>query len=250
MVDRVAARLRNATDSEYVPLTQRVARAVRLPALGDRENPFHPLRYCRALGSAVDKLGFKGEERQAVVKAFEVPLQKPLVAVYSALNKRLEQQGVPDGEAVSYSNATAGVRAAAADGRAAAQPAHTAGAAAGAAANTGVISEASPAAASVSCTTAEQLLTALFQRMNAKIAGGIGGTVPAVPVPAMALDHRGHAGAGPDDAGFRRQRPVGFATRCRPSRPPVGRAGRRSAFRSSSPRSTRRCSHRSTKCSG
>src|SRR5512137_782353 len=131
MVDRVAARLRNATDSEYVPLTRRVARAARLPALGDRGNPFHPLHYCRALGSAVDKLGFKGEERQAVVKAFEVPLQKPLLAVYSALNQRLEQQGVTDGEAASYGSATAGVRAAVATAEPAPRPARTAGAVAG-----------------------------------------------------------------------------------------------------------------------
>ena len=210
MVDRVAARLRNATDSEYVPLTQRVARAVRLPALGDRESPFHPLRYCRALGSAVDKLGFKGEERQAVVKAFEVPLQKPLLAVYSALNKRLEQQGVPDGEAASYSNGTAGVRAAAATAEPAAQPAHTAGAVAGAAANTGLTSEAAPAPApaSVSCTTAERLLTALFQRMNARIAGGIGGAVPAVPAPAMVLDHADTQALGPTTQGFAGSVPV------------------------------------------
>ena len=201
MVDRVAARLRNATDSEYVPLAQRVVHAVRLPTLGDRENPFHPLRYCRALDSAVDKLGFKGEERQAVIKAFEVPLQKPLVAVYSALNKRLEQQGVPDGEAVSYSNATAGVRAAAAEAGGAHRPAPP-GSAAGAAANTGVTPEASPAAASANCTTAEQLLTAMFQRMNAKIAGGIGGTVPTVPALSAALDHPDTHALGPTTQGF------------------------------------------------
>src|SRR5512137_1186704 len=70
MVDRVAARLRNATDAEYAPLTQRIARATRVPSLGDRENPFHPLRYCRALGVAIDKLGFRGEERQTIIKAF------------------------------------------------------------------------------------------------------------------------------------------------------------------------------------
>ncbi len=199
MVDRVAARLRNATDSEYVPLSQRVVRAARLPALGDRENPFHPLRYCRALGSALDKLGFKGEELQAVIKAFEVPLQKPLVAVYSALNKRLEEQGVPDGEAASYTNATAGVRAAAAE--ATAQSAHAA-AAAGAAANNGPVTEASQAAASVSCTTAEQLLAAMFQRMNAKIAGGIGGTVPVLPASESARDHLDTHALGPTTQGF------------------------------------------------
>jgi hypothetical protein len=199
MVDRVAARLRNATDSEYLSLTRRVARAVRLPALGDRENPFHPLHYCRALGSAVDKLGFKGDERQAVVRAFEVPLQKPLLAVYAALNQRLEQQGVPDGEAASYGNATAGVRAAAATAEPAAQSARAAGAVARAAADRGLTSEAAPVPASVGCTTAEQLLTALFQRMNARIAGGIGGTVPA---PAMVLDHADTHALGPTTQGF------------------------------------------------
>jgi hypothetical protein len=199
MVDRVAARLRNATDSAYVPLAQRVISAVRLPTLGERENPFHPLRYCGALGSALDKLGFKGEERQAVIKAFEVPLQKPLVAVYSALNKRLEEQGVPDGEAASYTKATAGVRAAAAE--ATAQSAHAA-AVAGAAANSGLIPEPSRAVAPVNCTTAEQLLTAMFRRMNAKIAGDSGGTVPAVAVPESALDHPDTHALGPTTRGF------------------------------------------------
>lgn len=200
MVDRVAARLRNATDSAYVPLAQRVVRAVRLPTLGDRENPFHPLRYCGALSRALDKLGFKGEERQAVIKAFEVPLRKPLLAVYSALNERLAQQGVPDGEAVSYGNATSGVRAASAE--AAARPAHAAGAPAGAAAYSGSIPEASRVVASVTCTTAEQLLTAMFQRMNARIAGGIGGAVPAASVPESALDHPDTHALGPTTQGF------------------------------------------------
>jgi hypothetical protein len=168
---------------------------VRLPTLGDRENPFHPLHYCRALDSAVARLGFKGDERQTVIKAFEGPLQKPLVAVYSALNKRLEQQGVPDEEAVGYGNATAGVRATAV------RPTRSTGSATGTASNAGVVPEAPPAAASVSCTTAEQLLTAMFQRMNAKISGGIGGTAPGVPVPA-ALDHPDAHVLGPTTQGF------------------------------------------------
>jgi hypothetical protein len=203
MVDRVAARLLNATDSEYIPLTQRVVRAVRLPGLGARDNPFHPLRYCLALGSALDKLGFKGDERQAVVKAFEVPLQKPLVAVYSALNKRLEQQGVPDGEVASYSNATAAVRAAAATAEAASHPAHTAGAVAGPTANPSLTPDASRTPASLSCTTAEQLLSALFQRMNAKVAGGIVGALPA-----MVLDHADAQTLGPTTQGFAGSVPV------------------------------------------
>jgi len=208
MVDRVAARLRNATDSEYVPLAQRVAHATRLPALGDRENPFHPLRYCRALGSAVDKLGFKGDERQAIVKAFEVPLQTPLLAVYAELNKRLEQQGVPDGDASSYNAATAGVRAAAVSGEPTPPSTPTAGGIAGVAGSAVQAAAASASAASVGCTTAEQLLAALFQRMNANLAGGIRGSVPVVPAPTVALDlpdsigptTQGFAGCAPESA--------------------------------------------------
>ena len=92
MVGRVASRIRNAADAAYTPLTQRIARALNMPGLGDRENPFHPLRYCRALGDAVDKVGFKGEERQTVVKAFDAALQGPLVTMYAELNKQLEDQ--------------------------------------------------------------------------------------------------------------------------------------------------------------
>ena len=200
MVDRVAARLRNATDSEYVPLARRVARAVRLPALGDRENPFHPLRYCRALGSAVDKLGFKGDERQAIVKAFEAPLQKPLLAVYSALNKRLEQQGVSDGDASSYNTATAGIRSTAGSDEPTPPSGHAPRSVAGAARNAVPSAQSAPAASSVGRNTAEQLLAALFHRMNAKFAGGVGGAAPVVPALAMALDQPD--ALGPTTQGF------------------------------------------------
>jgi hypothetical protein len=202
MVERVAARLRNATDSEYVSLTQRVARALKLPALGDRDSPFHPLRYCRALGSAVEKLGIKGEERQAVVKAFELPLQEPLRAVYAALNERLEQQGVPDGELVSRGYAPAAARSATSTTETAAHSAEIARPLAAAAASTGPGPDASPASAPVGGTTAEQLLTALFQRMNARIAGGIGGAAPGVSAHSMALDHADTQALGPTTRGF------------------------------------------------
>ena len=74
-----------------------------------------------------------------------------------------------------------------------------AGTVAAAAASTGLTSDAAPAPASAGRTTAEQLLTALFQRMNARIPGGIGGTVPA---PAMVLDHADTHALGPTTQGF------------------------------------------------
>ena len=59
------------------------------------------MRFCRALGDAIDKLGFKGDQRHSVMKAFDVSLLKPLVAVYTALNNDLEGKGVQEGGAAS-----------------------------------------------------------------------------------------------------------------------------------------------------
>ncbi|MGH6612408.1 MAG: DUF1631 family protein, partial [Burkholderiaceae bacterium] len=93
VIDRFSSRIRNAADASFTPLTQRLARAFQIPGLGDRENPFHPVRFCRALGDAIDKLGFKGDQRHAVLKAFDVSLLKPLIAVYNALNDELQGKG-------------------------------------------------------------------------------------------------------------------------------------------------------------
>ncbi|HET9023424.1 MAG TPA: DUF1631 family protein [Burkholderiaceae bacterium] len=208
MVDRAAARLRNAADSEYGSLTQRVARALRLPALGGRENPFHPLRYCRALGTAVDKLGFKGDERQAIIKAFEVPLQKPLVEVYSTLNAKLERQGVPDGEQVRVNAPVAGGRVASDTAGPAPQSNHVGGSVAAGSTAVSPASEAAREAGAVHGTTAEQLLTALFQRMHARPVASLSGAVPAVPSAAM---HEHLDALGPTTHGFAGSVPIAAA---------------------------------------
>jgi hypothetical protein len=164
MVDRVAARIRNAADSSFTPLTQRLARVLNIPGLNDRDNPFHPVRYCRALGDAIDKAGFKGDQRHAVLKAFDAALLKPLVAMYTDLNKQLEQRGVQEAAAVSgfkntmvgggFRNTVVGAR------------------------NT----QAPPVTGQITGATAEQLLSALYHRMQVQPVGGAGvGVMPAFP---------------------------------------------------------------------
>jgi len=189
----------------------------------------------------------QGEERQAIVKAFEAPLQKPLLAVYSALNERLAQQGVPDGDLSSYSAATAGVRSAAS----AAEPAPSSNPATGVgagAARAGVEAPAASPAAALAATaaggtTAEQLLAALFQRMNARIAGGIAErrrccrltSTPRIRWARRHSDSRQRPAAVPAAAAVApalAAAPAGLGV-------PVQFAA-----------IDRRCSHRSTKCSG
>ena len=165
VVNRFSSRIRNAADASFTPLTQRLSKALQIPGLGDRENPFHPVRFCRALGDAIDKLGFKGDQRHAVLKAFDVSMLKPLVAVYTALNNELEGKGVQEG---AVQSAGTGFR------------------------NTmigsgGRITQGSPGGVShgpITGATAEQLLSALYQRMQVPtVPGGARAQMPHTQMP-------------------------------------------------------------------
>ncbi len=160
MVDRFASRVRNAADGQYGPLTQRLANVLGVPGLGDRDNPFHPIRFCRALGEAVDKLGFKGEERLVVIRAFEAGLTKPLIAVYTELNKQLQDQGVQE-QAAGFKNSVMGFR--------------------NTFVGTGRPTQQGATAGIVSGATAEQLLTALYQRMQLPLMPPGGVTITMAP---------------------------------------------------------------------
>jgi hypothetical protein len=179
MFDRLAARIRNAADSSFTPLNQRIATIIGVPALNDRENPFYPLRFCRALGAAIDKLGFAGEERQVVLKAFDASMLTPLVGLYKQLNTDLERRGVQEAAAASGFKNT-GFRNTVMDagGR------NTRGGAAGIGSMTGA--------------TAEQLLTALYQRMQYSSGHhGAAAGMPATPAMPALPAHPGAMSASP-----------------------------------------------------
>ncbi|MBA2413603.1 MAG: DUF1631 family protein [Burkholderiaceae bacterium] len=161
VIDRFSSRIRNAADASFTPLTQRLAKALQIPGLGDRENPFHPVRFCRALGDAIDKLGFKGDQRHAVLKAFDVSLLKPLVAVYTALNDELEGKGVQEGAAASSFKNT-GFRNTMVGGA-------------------GRSTQGGQTPGAITGTTAEQLLSALYQRMQVPTVPGGARPVPSMP---------------------------------------------------------------------
>ena len=165
MVDRVASRIRNAADSAFTPLTQRMAAVLGLPALGDRDNPFHPIRFCRALGEAVETAGFKGDDRRSVIKAFDSVLQRPLVETYRELNGQLEQRGVQEVHSVAaFKNTVAGFR--------------------NTMAGTGRVTQAGQVTGVITGATAEQLLSALYHRMQVQPGVGVVGA-PVAPTAAL-----------------------------------------------------------------
>jgi hypothetical protein len=167
-VDRVASRILNAAEAAFTPLTQRLATVLNVPAMGQRDNPIHPLRFCRALCEAIDKAGISGDERHPLLEAFEAAMLKPLVQTYTELNRQLEQRGVEEVATVSgYKNTGAGFRATKT----------------GPARNTQV----GPAPGAMTGTTAEQLLSALYHRMQVQPATGMAraaadGVIQSVPL--------------------------------------------------------------------
>jgi hypothetical protein len=167
LLDRFAARIRNAADEQFGPLTQRLAAVLKVQGLTDRENPFHPVRFCRALAEAVDKLGFKGDQRLTVVKAFDGALGGPLTDLYRELNRQLQDQGIEgrNTAATAFKNSMAGFR--------------------NTFAATGRPSQVGGSVGAITGATAEQLLSALYQRMQLPIGGFPVHGTPVVPITAI-----------------------------------------------------------------
>jgi len=168
MLDRFAARIRNSVQEHYSELTQLLAVALKVPGLGDRQNPFHPIHYCTALAEAVDALGFKGDQRLAVIKAYDNALGHPLDEMYGELTRQLRQQGIEErsGAATAFKNSMAGFR------------------------NTFVAagrpSQGGGSVGAITGATAEQLLSALYQRMKVPMVGPAPtGAVPVAPATGM-----------------------------------------------------------------
>jgi hypothetical protein len=168
MLDRFAARIRNAVNEHFSELTQLLAVALKVPGLGDRQNPFHPIHYCTALAEAVDALGFKGDQRLAVIKAYDNALAHPLDEMYGELTRQLRQQGIEErsGAATAFKNSMAGFR------------------------NTFVAagrpSQGGGSVGAITGATAEQLLSALYQRMKVPMMGPAPtGAVPVAPATGM-----------------------------------------------------------------
>lgn len=96
VVDRMGARLRNAVDDGFSVLNQRLANLLRSPKLGDRDNPFHPMRVAAALSDAIEGRKLHGEARIAMLKGFEQVLREPLAQIFEEMNLRLAAEGVSD----------------------------------------------------------------------------------------------------------------------------------------------------------
>ncbi len=169
VVDRMSARLRNAADETYSHFHQRSANLLRVPRLGERDNPFHPLRVATALVSAIEARGLSADVRVAVLPAVELQLAAPLSQLYAELDAQLAARGVSDvADATLLRNTANGVR----------RLLHEAAA-------PGVADPRAPASTPRgSSAHAEQLLVALYQHLRVAGPDAVGPATPAGGAPA------------------------------------------------------------------
>jgi hypothetical protein len=94
LLDASASRVRNRADDAYTSIRLRLANALREPEVRDTENPFRPSMFFRALHTALTKLAVLDERTvMQLLPRFDAPMVKPLMETYAALDRHLSAQG-------------------------------------------------------------------------------------------------------------------------------------------------------------
>jgi hypothetical protein len=93
LVDRAAARIRNANDEQYSMLRLRVAGMSGEVDLRDVEFPFRPAVFYRAVHGALDRAGVAPAACLNVLARFDRPVAALVAAAYRALDKHLNTRG-------------------------------------------------------------------------------------------------------------------------------------------------------------
>lgn len=186
LVEAAAARALNAVEEHYSSLKLRVANLIRDFEIRESEFPFRPALFFRALHRAIEELGtLSDKELVELLPRFDGPMIKPLVEVYRELDGQLKGQGY--GAEVTPVTAWRNTM----RGR------HTLGGGTGSGTHGGGGSSGGSSGGSgMSAIGAEQLLAALYQRMNlpmvsagempgagTAVAGSPVGTLPVVSAP-------------------------------------------------------------------
>lgn len=181
VVERAAARIRNATEDEYRALRLRVAGMSGEVDLRDGEFPFRPALFSRAVNDALEKCKVAQEQRLKLLPRFDRPLSAVVGACYAAIDHQLAQGGHSANVQASGGRATLLRRLA--RGSPSRLGAETRPLEQGFG-DTPWGGEAAEGSAIRSGAQAEEILRALYQRIRAPVAmvglpGGVGGPVAA-----------------------------------------------------------------------
>lgn len=160
LVEAAASRALNSVDDEYTSVKLRIANLVRDPEIREAESPFRPALFFKALHRSIEGLKvLNDDELVQILPLFDGPLTKALIDVYKELDRFLQGQGYSADIArpTVWRNTTRGRL--------------TQGTATGTGAGTGTGGAGNTQAAGdegggVFGPNAEQILQALYQRLN------------------------------------------------------------------------------------
>jgi hypothetical protein len=94
LVERAAARIRNATDDVYSSVKLRLANLVKEAEIRDIDSPFRPAMFYRATHRALERIGTRSDDLLELLQQFEGPLVKTAAAAYRGLDAHLKSQGL------------------------------------------------------------------------------------------------------------------------------------------------------------
>ena len=93
-INEVTARFRHAAEEPLRDLNIRVAILFEQDTINERENPFRPFLFARAIASAVDQLGDLGELNGALFDHVTQALEGSVATIYGNVNAHLAEHGI------------------------------------------------------------------------------------------------------------------------------------------------------------
>lgn len=93
-IDEVTRRFRHAAEEQLRDLNIRIAILFEQDTISERENPFRPFLFARALATAVDNMGQLIENNQALFNRLATDIEPAITSIYEAVNRHLSDYGI------------------------------------------------------------------------------------------------------------------------------------------------------------
>ena len=93
-INKVTSRFRHTAEEELRDLNIRIAILFEQDTINERENPFRPFLFVRAIATAVDNMGQLIENNQPLFDQLATDIEPAIAAIYGAVNRHLSDNGI------------------------------------------------------------------------------------------------------------------------------------------------------------
>ena len=93
-INEVTSRFRHSAEEELRDLNIRIAILFEQDTINERENPFRPFLFVRAIATAVDNMGQLIENNQPLFNQLATDIEPAIATIYDAVNRHLSENGI------------------------------------------------------------------------------------------------------------------------------------------------------------